>query len=83
MRKCLENDKQYSYFLITYNSTNTSVEGSPYKADSVDIPAVSIPSDVTSNSILTQIILSQASPQPAAPIDPSIDKWFFISGHNL
>ncbi|CAO3697036.1 unnamed protein product [Rhizopus microsporus] len=45
------------------DATNTSVEGSPYKADSVDIPA--------------------ASPQPAAPIDPSIDKWFFISGHNL
>ncbi|KAG1425984.1 hypothetical protein G6F57_023348 [Rhizopus arrhizus] len=40
------------------DATNTSVEGSPYKADSVDIPAVSISSDVTLNSILTQIILS-------------------------
>ncbi|CAO3703642.1 unnamed protein product [Rhizopus stolonifer] len=42
---------------------NTSVDESPYKVESVDIP--------------------EASPEPAAPIDPSIDKWFFISGHNL
>lgn len=29
------------------------------------------------------IITFKASPQPAAPIDGSVDKWFFISGHNL
>jgi len=45
--------------------TNVSVEGSPYKVSSDDAAIKSVPAE---------------SAKPAAPIDPSVDKWFFISG---
>ncbi|KAF9422884.1 Inorganic pyrophosphatase [Podila epigama] len=44
---------------------NVSVEKSPYKVSADDEVVKSIPS---------------ASAKPASPIDPSVDKWFFISG---
>ncbi|KAG0048741.1 Inorganic pyrophosphatase [Gryganskiella cystojenkinii] len=44
---------------------NVAVEGSPYKATADSEVVRSIPA---------------ASPKTAAPIDPSVDKWFFISG---
>jgi inorganic pyrophosphatase len=45
--------------------TNLSIEGSPGKI-------------TTDNPIYKAI--PPASPQPPQPIDPSVDKWFFISG---
>ncbi|KAF9924500.1 Inorganic pyrophosphatase [Linnemannia zychae] len=44
---------------------NVTVQGSPYLAGPEDEAVKNIPA---------------ASPKPAAPIDPSVDKWFFISG---
>ncbi|KAI8917886.1 inorganic diphosphatase [Powellomyces hirtus] len=44
---------------------NTSVEKSPYKITTSSAEYKAIPA---------------ASPKPAAPIDASIDKWFYISG---
>ncbi|KAF9146108.1 Inorganic pyrophosphatase [Linnemannia schmuckeri] len=45
--------------------SNVSVQGSPYLAGAEDEVAKNIPA---------------AAAKPAAPIDPSVDKWFFISG---
>jgi len=45
--------------------SNVSVEGSPYKVTAEDDVVKSLPT---------------AAPKTAAPIDPSVDKWFFISG---
>ncbi|KAJ3008982.1 Inorganic pyrophosphatase [Thoreauomyces humboldtii] len=44
---------------------NTNVEKSPYKVGTSDAAYTALPA---------------ASPKPAAPIDASIDKWFYISG---
>ncbi|KAG0343896.1 Inorganic pyrophosphatase [Podila humilis] len=44
---------------------NVSVEKSPYKVAADDEAVKAIPS---------------AAPKAASPIDPSVDKWFFISG---
>jgi len=46
---------------------NTTVDGSPQKVSTNDSAYKAIPA---------------ASPQPPAQIDPSIDKWFYISGHS-
>lgn len=43
------------------------MDGSPYKVNSTDSAYTSIPSDAR---------------VAAAPIDPSIDKWFFLSGQS-
>ncbi|KAL1923562.1 uncharacterized protein VTP21DRAFT_8542 [Calcarisporiella thermophila] len=48
--------------------SNVSVENSPYKVAADDEVVKRIP---------------QEQKKPAAPIDPSIDKWFFISGNHL
>jgi inorganic pyrophosphatase len=45
--------------------SNTTVEGSPYQVGPRDHVVQSLPLD---------------SRKPVAPIDPSFDKWFFISG---
>jgi hypothetical protein len=45
--------------------SNVSVQGSPYLVGAED--------DVVKN-------IPAAAAKPAAPIDPSVDKWFFISG---
>ncbi|KAI8608557.1 inorganic diphosphatase [Chytriomyces sp. MP71] len=44
---------------------NTSVEGSPYRVETSSGAYAAIPAD---------------SRKPAAPIDASIDKWFYLSG---
>lgn len=44
---------------------NLTVADSPYKVADNDVAYANIPAD---------------SRQPPSPIDPSIDKWFFISG---
>ncbi len=44
---------------------NVAVEGSPYKVDTASAEYQAVPKD---------------SRLPPAPIDSSIDKWFFISG---
>ncbi|CAO3624869.1 unnamed protein product [Cunninghamella echinulata] len=49
-------------------AVNVSVEDSPFKVSSDDEVVASIPA---------------ADIQPPAPIDSSIDKWFFISGNAL
>ncbi|KAG2224601.1 hypothetical protein INT45_003741 [Circinella minor] len=49
-------------------ATNVSVEESPFKVTADDEVATSVPA---------------SDPQPPAPIDSSIDKWFFISAHSL
>ncbi|KAI9312248.1 inorganic diphosphatase [Dichotomocladium elegans] len=49
-------------------TTNVSVEGSPYKVEVDDVAVTSTPA---------------ANPLPAEPIDPSVDKWFFISAHSI
>ncbi|GME75191.1 unnamed protein product [Ambrosiozyma monospora] len=33
-----------------------------------------------STAFVTDAGIPEASPKPAAPIDKSVDKWFFISG---
>ncbi|KAI9023060.1 inorganic pyrophosphatase [Phycomyces nitens] len=50
------------------NTSNVSVEDSPYKVSSDDEVVASVPAE----NVLAP-----------APIDSSIDKWFFISAHNL
>ncbi|KAF8948281.1 Inorganic pyrophosphatase [Haplosporangium gracile] len=45
--------------------SNVSVQGSPYLISAEDEVVKNIPA---------------AAAKPAAPIDPSVDKWFFISG---
>ncbi|KAG9061379.1 Inorganic pyrophosphatase [Linnemannia hyalina] len=45
--------------------SNVSVQGSPYLVGAEDEVVKNIPA---------------AAAKPAAPIDPSVDKWFFISG---
>ncbi|KAI8066845.1 inorganic pyrophosphatase [Gongronella butleri] len=47
---------------------NVNVDESPFKVSADDAVVSSVPA---------------ANPEPAAPIDESIDKWFFISGNNL
>lgn len=47
------------------NRANAQVVDSPYKVNSDDPTVTGLPKD---------------SRQPPAPIDASIDKWFFISG---
>lgn len=49
------------------STTNISVEDSPDKVETEHAHANVPAADV----------------QPAAPIDPSVDKWFFISAHSL
>ncbi|KAL2911103.1 Inorganic pyrophosphatase [Polyrhizophydium stewartii] len=44
---------------------NTEVADSPYRVTSDDAQHAALP---------------KSSPKPALPIDPSIDKWFFLSG---
>jgi len=46
--------------------TNTTLEGSVAKVSTSDAAYQSVPAD---------------SRAPPAPIDPSIDKWFYLSGH--
>ncbi|KAJ3029463.1 Inorganic pyrophosphatase [Rhizophlyctis rosea] len=46
-------------------TVNTSVSDSPYRVETSDAQYTSLPA---------------ASPQPAAPLEPSVHKWFFISG---
>ncbi|RKP13826.1 inorganic diphosphatase [Piptocephalis cylindrospora] len=48
--------------------TNTDVVGSPSHVSTEDPAYKALP---------------EADPKPANPVDPSIDKWFFISGANL
>ncbi|KAI8377538.1 inorganic pyrophosphatase [Radiomyces spectabilis] len=50
------------------SAANVSVEESPYKVAHDDAACTSIPAE---------------NVQAAAPIDASIDKWFFISAHSL
>ncbi|KAJ3297570.1 Inorganic pyrophosphatase [Borealophlyctis nickersoniae] len=47
------------------DTVNTSVANSPYKVSTDDAAYKAIP---------------EASPKPAAPLDPSVHKWFYISG---
>ncbi|ORX60295.1 inorganic pyrophosphatase [Hesseltinella vesiculosa] len=49
-------------------TVNVSVEESPYKVTADDASVSSVPA---------------ANPKPAASIDASVDKWFFISGNTL
>jgi inorganic pyrophosphatase len=46
---------------------NTAVDESPYMVDSTDAAYTAVPKE---------------SRAPAAPIDGSIDKWFFLSGQS-
>ena len=49
-------------------STNVSVEDSPFKVAADDEAVANVPA---------------ADVQAPAPIDSSVDKWFFISAHSL
>ena len=51
--------------ILPIHRSNVSVEESPYKVTADDNVVKAIPA---------------AAHKPAAPIDPSVDKWFFISG---
>ena len=52
-------------FILCLGRVNTTVVDSPYRVGTDDAQYQAIPKGPT---------------KPALPIDPSIDKWFFLSG---
>ncbi|KAI7882743.1 inorganic pyrophosphatase [Lichtheimia hyalospora FSU 10163] len=75
-------NKKYATDVVleTHEAWKALISGA---SDKKDISTTNISVEGSPDKVEADDAQSNADVQPAAPIDPSVDKWFFISAHSL